>query len=221
MINEDDKIAVGVSGGKDSITLALALSSLKRFYPKPFEVVPIALDVGFEGMDFAPLFELFSENGMNLHVVKTNIYQIVFELRKEKNPCSLCAKLRRGALHNSAKELGCGKVALGHNRDDVIETLMMSLFFEGRMACFSPVTYLDRKDIFLIRPLVYMTERDVKAFIKRKNISPIKSPCPEDGHTKRQYIKELLTDLEHENHGLKERIFMAIKSSFDDWKCDI
>ncbi len=221
MINEGDRIAVGVSGGKDSVTLALALNALSRFYPKKFEVVPVMLDMGFSGMDFTPLKAFFAENGMELHIFDTNIYQIVFEIRKETNPCSLCSKLRRGALHNNALALGCNKVALGHHHDDVVETFFLSLFYEGRINCFSPLTYLDRKNIFLIRPLIYMKEKDIKNFVANKNIVTVKSTCPSDGNTKRQYIKELLSSLEMENHGLREQIFTAVKGSLDDWKLEM
>ena len=154
MIEEGDRIAVGVSGGKDSITLALGLCALKRFYPKKFEVVLILLDMGYDDADFSELQNFFGEKGETLNVVKTDIKKIVFDIRQETNPCSLCAKLRRGALHNAALDFECNKVALGHHTDDAIETFMMSLFFEGRVNCFSPVTYLDRTDLYSIRPLI-------------------------------------------------------------------
>lgn len=220
MIEDGDKIAVGVSGGKDSVTLALALNALKRFYPKKFEVVPITLSMGFKDMDFSPLSEYFKKEGMDLVVEETNIAEIVFDIRQEKNPCSLCAKMRRGALHDAAKKHGCNKVALGHHNDDVIETFFLSLFYEGRIGCFSPMTYLDRKDIHLIRPLVYMTESQVVSFAKRYGCLTLKNPCPADGVTKRQYMKETIAKLNRENHGLPERVFTAIKSSLDDWKTE-
>lgn len=218
MINDGDRIAVGVSGGKDSIALALGLNALKRFYPKKFEVIPITLSMGFKNMDFTPLADFFAKEGMTLHVVETNIAEIVFDVRQEKNPCSLCAKMRRGALHDAAKAQGCNKVALGHHNDDVVETFFLSLFYEGRIACFSPVTYLDRKDIHVIRPLIYMTESQVVSFIKRCGCPTVKSTCPADGSTKRQYMKDTITRLNRENHGLPERVFTAIKSTLDDWK---
>ena len=217
MINEGDKIAVGVSGGKDSVTLALGLHALSRFYPKKFEVVPITLDMGYDETDFSPLVSCFEKAGMNLITEKTNIKTILFDIRKEKNPCSLCAKLRRGALHNTAKKYGCNKVALGHHFDDVIETFFLCLFYEGRLGCFSPVTYLDRQDIHVIRPLIYMTENDIKSFIRRSGSPVIHNPCPADGFTKRQYIKELLASLAKENPGIPERIFHAVLS-LPDWK---
>lgn len=218
MISDGDRIAVGVSGGKDSTALALALSALKRFYPQKFDVVPITMDMGFEGMDFSPLADYMKESGLNLNIVKTDIAEIVFDIRKEKNPCSLCAKLRRGALHDAAKDLGCNKVALGHHFDDVIETFFLSLFYEGRIGCFSPVTYLDRKDIHVIRPLIYMTESQVLGFMNKYAVPVIKSTCPADGNTKREDMKEIIKKLNKENHGLSERVFTAIKQALPDWQ---
>ena len=218
MINEGDRIAVGISGGKDSSTLALGLNALKRFYPQRFEIVPISLDMGFNGMDYSPLTECFKNAGMDLIIQKTNIAEIVFDIRQEKSPCSLCAKLRRGALHDAAKEHGCNKVALGHHFDDVIETFFLSLFYEGRIGCFSPVTYLDRKDIHVIRPLIYMTEHQVIGFMNRNSVPTVKSSCPADGNTKREEMKNLLKRLNSENHGLSERVFTAIKDTLPDWK---
>lgn len=218
MIEDGDRIAVGVSGGKDSVTLALALHALKRFYPKQFEIVPITLSMGFENMDFTPLVSYFEGEGLPLYVQETNIAEILFDIRKEKNPCSLCAKLRRGALHDAALAHGCNKVALGHHNDDVLETFILSLFYEGRLHCFSPVTYLDRKKIHLIRPMIYMTEQDVLGFIHRHGAPIVKNPCPADGFTKRQYAKDLLSDLCRENRGLKERMFTALSTSLENWR---
>jgi len=220
MIEKGDRIAVGVSGGKDSTALALGLNALKRFYPKKFEVVPITLDMGFEGMDFSSLQKYLKCEGLDLHIEKTNISEIVFDIRNEKNPCSLCAKLRRGALHDAAKAQGCNKVALGHHFDDVIETFFLSLFYEGRIGCFSPVTYLDRKDIHVIRPLIYMTESQVIGFMNRYDIPTVKSTCPADGATKREDMKTLVRKLNSENHGLSERVFNAIKGALPDWKTE-
>ncbi len=218
MIKTGDRIAVGVSGGKDSVTLALALNNLKIFYPEKFEIVPIMLDMGFENGDFSELSSFFEKNGMNLQIIKTNIAEILFDIRKESNPCSLCSKLRRGALNDAAKDAGCNKVALGHNNDDAVETYMLCLFYEGRAHSFSPVTYLDRKDITVIRPLVYMPEKDIRSFVKKNNIPIVKNPCPADGYTKRQEIKDLLISLSKENHGLRERIFTAMINSLEPWK---
>lgn len=220
MIEDGDRIAVGVSGGKDSSALALGLNALKRFYPQKFEIIPITLDMGFKGMDFSPLSSYFEKEGMKLFIQKTNIAEIVFDIRQEKSPCSLCAKLRRGALHDAAKEHGCNKVALGHHFDDVIETFFLSLFYEGRIGCFSPVTYLDRKDIHVIRPLIYMTEHQVMGFMSRNSVPTIKSLCPADGNTKREDMKNFIRKLNSENHGLSERVFTAIKGALPDWKTD-
>ncbi|MBQ7032354.1 MAG: tRNA 2-thiocytidine(32) synthetase TtcA [Clostridia bacterium] len=220
MIEEGDKIAVGVSGGKDSVTLALALHALSRFYPKKFEVVPITLSLGFDTMDFAPLAAYFEAQGLPLIIKETNIAEILFDIRREPNPCSLCAKLRRGALHDAAIEAGCRKVALGHHNDDALETFILCLFYEGRLHSFSPVTYLDRKDIHLIRPMLYMQEADVVGFIKRSGAPVVHNPCPANGYTKRQYAKELLAELSRENRGLKERIFTAMTNGLENYRKD-
>ncbi len=218
MIQEGDRICVGVSGGKDSITLALALHALSRFYPQKFEVVPITLHLGFPEMEYTPLVNYFRENGMELLVKETNIREILFDIRKEENPCSLCAKLRRGALHDAALEHGCRKVALGHHNDDALETFILCLFYEGRLHSFSPVTYLDRKNIHVIRPLLYMKEADVTGFMNRCRAPIIKNACPADGYTKRQYAKELLADLTRENRGLKEKIFTAMQNGLANYR---
>ena len=211
MIEEGDKIAVGVSAGKDSLTLLCAMAYLRRFYPKKFELIAITIDMGFEGgMDFTPIKELCEKLDVPYHIVPTEISKIIFDVRKESNPCSLCAKMRRGALHNAAKELGCTSVALGHHFDDVVETFMLNLFFEGRLGCFSPVTYLSRVGIKLIRPMIYMPEKDVKEFTNKNELPVISSPCPADKTTERESMKQLLHNLERENKGLRYRIFGAI-----------
>jgi len=218
MIEEGDRITIGVSGGKDSLTLLCALKELQRFYPKKFELEAITLDMGFKDADFSKVQKMCEKIGVNYTVKPTNIAEIVFDIRKEKNPCSLCAKLRRGALHNAALELGCRKVALAHHFDDVLETFFLSLFFEGRINCFSPVTYLDKKDIYLIRPMIYTPEKDIKGLVKRMNFPVVFNPCPANGHTKRQYMKDLIRQLNKENKGLKKRIFGAIQQSeIDGW----
>ena len=177
MIEEGDKIAVGVSAGKDSLTLLCAMANLRRFYPKKFELIAITVDMGFEGgMDFEPIKKLCEELDVPYHIVPTEIYKIIFEVRQEKNPCSLCAKMRRGALNTAAKELGCTAVALGHHFDDVVETFMLNLFFEGRLGCFAPVTYLSRVDLHVIRPLIYMPEKDVAEFSKKNSLPILSSP---------------------------------------------
>ncbi|MBQ3053608.1 MAG: tRNA 2-thiocytidine(32) synthetase TtcA [Clostridia bacterium] len=218
MIQEGDRIAVGVSGGKDSIVLMLALNELKRFYPKKFTLKAICLDLGFKA-DYQPLVDLCRDKNIELHMVKTQIGEIVFDVRKETNPCSLCAKMRRGALHEKAKELGCNKVALGHHYDDVLETFFLCLFNEARISCFSPVTYLDRTQLYLIRPLIYTEEREIKRFVSDNNLPVIFNPCPADGKTNRQDMKNYIVSLNRERHGIKEKIFHAIANSqIDGWR---
>ena len=211
MIEAGDKIAVGVSAGKDSLTLLCAMAQLRRFYPIPFELCAITIDMGFEGTDFEPIRQLCKELDVPYHVIPTEISHIIFDVRKEKNPCSLCAKMRRGALHNAAKELGCNTVALGHHFDDAVETFMLNLFFEGRIGCFSPVTYLSRVGLKMIRPMLYMPEKDVRYFASKVNLPVIKSPCPADGNTQREEIKRLLADLDRKHDGLRYRIFGAMQ----------
>ena len=211
MIHEGDKIAVGVSAGKDSLTLLCARAELRRFYPKRFELCAITVDMGFEGADFSPIRRLCESLDVPYHVIPTQISTIIFDVRKEKNPCSLCAKMRRGALYRGAKELGCTTVALGHHFDDVVETFMLNLFYEGRIGCFQPVTYLSNTDIHMIRPMIYMPEKDVRYFASRAELPVMKSPCPADGNTEREEMKQLLHSLERQNKGLRYRIFGAIQ----------
>lgn len=211
MIEAGDKIAVGVSAGKDSLTLLCAMAQLRRFYPIPFELIAITVDMGFEGADFSGIRAFCEELGVPYHVVPTEISHIIFDVRKEKNPCSLCAKMRRGALHNAAKELGCTSVALGHHFDDAVETFMLNLFFEGRLGCFSPVTYLSRVGIKLIRPMLYMPEKDIRYFASKVELPVVKSPCPADGNTQREEMKQLLRELDRKHDGLRYRIFGAMQ----------
>lgn len=221
MIEEGDRIAVGISGGKDSTALLCTLVNLRMFYPKKFDIEAVTIDMGFEGMDFSELSEFCSKCGVKLTVIKTQISDIIFNLRKESNPCSLCARMRRGALHDAANALNCNKLALGHHFDDAIETFMMNLFNEGRIGTFSPVTYLSRKDITMIRPFIYAHEKDIRYFVSKNDIPVVKSTCPEDGHTDREKFKELLKTLELENKGLKHRIFGAIqRSGIDGYALD-
>ncbi|MDP4093272.1 MAG: tRNA 2-thiocytidine biosynthesis TtcA family protein [Bacillota bacterium] len=218
MIREGDRIAVGVSGGKDSLTLLIALSSLQEFYPVKFELEAVTLTMGIGEFDLAPVKKLCSELGVNYTIEETLIGKIVFEERQEENPCSLCANLRRGALHNTAKKLNCNKIALAHHRDDVIETLLLSLFYEGRIHTFSPVTYLDRKELYMIRPLIYTEEKEIKSFIKSSGIVPVPSPCTVNGKTKRQYIKDLIWSMSKDTKDIKSNIFGAVKrSKIDQW----
>ena len=219
MIEEGDRIAVGISGGKDSLTLLEVLAQMRRFYPKKYEVVAITIDMGFEESDFSTVAEFCRRLKVEYRVVKTEIAKIIFDVRKEKSPCSLCAKMRRGSLHAAAQEAHCNKVALGHHYDDAIETFMMNLFFEGRLGCFSPVTYLSNRKIKLIRPLIYAQEKDVQYFARRRSLPVIVSPCPEAHATERENMKNLLARLEKDNKGLKHRIFTAMcRGEIDGFK---
>ena len=211
MIQEGDRIAVGISGGKDSLTLLYALHGLQRFYPQHFELHAVTVDLGFQNLDLSRIESICrDELQIPYIIVKTDIADVIFEQRKEANPCSLCAKMRKGALNDAIKKEGCNKVAYAHHKDDVVETMLMSLIFEGRFHTFSPVTYLDRTGITVIRPLLYMNEADVIGFVNKNQVPVVKSPCPADGHTKREYVKQLLRQLNLENPGVKERMFTAI-----------
>lgn len=218
MIEDGDNIAVGISGGKDSLTLLYALHGLQRFYPKNFTLHAITVDLGFDNLNLDEITKLCAGMEVPYHIVKTDIGKIIFDDRKETNPCSLCAKMRKGALNTAIKELGCNKVAYAHHKDDVVETMMLSLIYEGRFHTFSPVTYLDRMDLTVIRPLIYMREADVIGFIHKYDVPVVKSPCPADGNTKREYAKTLLQDINRETPGVKERMFTAIQSSIDKWR---
>ena len=210
MIEEGDRIAVGISGGKDSLTLLYALHGLQRFYPNHFELEAITVDLGHPNFNLEPIQALCKEMNIPYTIVKTEIAKIIFEERKESNPCSLCAKMRKGALNDAIKERGCNKVAYAHHKDDVVETMLLSLIYEGRFHCFSPRTYLDRMDLTVIRPLMFVDEADVIGFKNKYNLPVAKSPCPADGYTKREYAKNLLRQLNLENPGVKERMFSAI-----------
>jgi len=212
MIQEGDKIAIGISGGKDSLTLLYAMHGLKRFYPQKFEIHAVTVDLGFKNLDLDKIKEICKELDVPYTIVKTEIADIIFNERKESNPCSLCAKMRKGALNEAMKAAGCNKIAYGHHMDDMIETYLMSLIYEGRIHTFSPITYLDRMDVTVIRPLMYMKEVDVIGFVNKNNIPVVKSPCPADGNTKREYIKQLLAKINQENPGVKDRMFTAIQN---------
>ena len=220
LIRDGDRIMVGVSGGKDSLVLLYGLTLLRRFIGIEYEVVGVTLDMGFTGekMDFSPVERFCAEHDIEYHIIKTQIAEIVFDVRKETNPCSLCAHMRRGALHNEAVRLGCNKIALGHNYDDAVETFIMNLFSEGRIGCFSPVTKLTRKNLIMIRPLILAPEKDIKRGVRRSNIQIVKSACPADGHTNRQRTKEFLAEMERNDHGFKDRIFGAMRrANIDGW----
>ncbi|MBR7151763.1 MAG: tRNA 2-thiocytidine(32) synthetase TtcA [Clostridia bacterium] len=211
MIRPGDRIAVGVSAGKDSLTLLCAMAELRRFYPIPFELMAVTIDMKAGESDFSAIRALCERLDVPYHVIPTEISHIIFDIRKEKNPCSLCAKMRRGALHNAAKDLGCNVVALGHHFDDAVETFMLNLFFEGRIGCFSPVSYLSRTDLRLIRPMIYMPEKDVRYFAKKAELPILPSTCPADGNTQREEMKKLLAELDRKHDGLRYRIFGAMQ----------
>ncbi len=217
MIQEGDRIAVGLSGGKDSLVLLTALAKLKTFLPQKFELVAVTLTMGFDKVDTGGLQEVCRTNGIPFVEKETYIGNIVFDIRNEKNPCSLCANLRRGALNNAAVEHGCSKVALGHHQDDVIETFFLSLFYEGRINTFSPVTYLDRRKLHVIRPMIYVKEADIKGLVKDLQLPVIHNPCPADCHTNREYIKELLKNLSTQDPLIKRRVFGAIQRAMTGW----
>lgn len=213
MINPGDSIAVGVSGGKDSVALLYGLARLREFMDIPFTVTAISLDPCFNNTptDFTPVTELCHKLKVP-HIVKpTRLYQVIFEERQEKNPCSLCARMRRGILHNAAKEADCNKIALGHHLDDAVETFFLNLLYGGRIACFSPVTYLSRKDLYLIRPLIYLQERRIIPIVRSLNLPVVKSTCPKDKNSSRQEVKELLSALERNYKGLSPKVFAAMQ----------
>lgn len=223
MISAGDKIAVGLSGGKDSVTLLTVFAALKRFYPKDFELIAIRIDMGLEcdNAQVEKMEKYCKELGVEYVVEKTDIGEILFDVRKEKNPCSLCSKLRRGALNTLALKHGCNKLALGHHADDLVETFFLSLIYEGRLSTFEPVTYLSRSQMTVIRPMIYIEEKDVAAY--SKNLPVIKNYCPYDKHTKRQYVKELIASIKADVPFAKDRMLSAIyhperNHLFDDVK---
>lgn len=211
MIGPNDRIAVGVSGGKDSLLTLVALAQLRRFYPIPFSLEAITLEMGMPGMDFSPVAALCEKLEVPYQRIQVPVYQIVFEERREKNPCSLCAKLRRGSLHTALTERGIHKIALGHHYDDAIETLLMNLLFEGRIGCFQPVTYLNRTDVTQIRPLLYCHEDEIRRTVKRLQLPVVHNPCPADGSSRRQEVKELIGQLEKTYPDLKQKLFGSIQ----------
>lgn len=219
MIRPGDKIAVGVSGGKDSLALLRLLAELRQFYPVPFELHAITLHMGYQEMDFTGVTNLCRELQIPYTLRQTDIKHIIFDIRKEANPCALCAKMRRGALNDEARKLGCNKVALGHHFDDAIETFFLSLVYEGRISCFLPVTYLDRMDLTMIRPMLYIHEKTVQNFVRRQNLPVVHNPCPADKNTKREDIKKLLYELEGRYPKLKQHIFGGLqRSPLPGWK---
>ena len=211
MIKAGDRIAVGVSGGKDSLTLLTVLAALRAYYPKPFELEALSIDMGLGGMDFAPVEALCRKLDVPFTLRHTEIGKIIFDYRKEKNPCSMCAKMRRGALNDLISEHGFNKVALGHHFDDAVETMLMSLLYEGRIGCFEPVTYLSRTGVTQIRPMLYVGEQAIEHFAARMQLPVVHNTCPADKHTKRQEVKELIVTLQAQYPDLKTKIFGAMQ----------
>ena len=218
MIQEGDKIAVGISGGKDSLTLLYALFNLQKFYPKHFDFLAVTVDLGYKGFDLSGIRKLCEELHIEYHIVSTKISEMISDGKSEGSACSLCARLRKGALNDAAKELGCNKVAYGHHMDDVIETMMLSLIYEGRFCSFWPVTFLNKTELTVIRPMIYVPEADVTGFQNKMNLPISKNPCPIDGSTKREYVKALIRQLNAENPGVKKRLFHAITNgNLEGW----
>ena len=211
MIEEGDKIAVGVSGGKDSLLLLVALHHLQSYYPKHFDLEAITIELGFEGMDFTPVAELCRELDIPYTCLKTDIKEVVFDVRKEDNPCSLCAKMRRGALNDAIRQRGINKLALGHHFDDAVETFMLSLLFEGRLSCFRPVTYLDRSGVTQIRPMIYAGELKISNVAEYLQLPIVENPCPQDKGSKRYEIKQLLKIMSAQYPDMKSKIFGAMQ----------
>lgn len=220
-IEEGDRIAVGISGGKDSLVMLMALRHLQTFYPKRFELTALTIEIGFPDMVFSPVAALCREIGVPYHSIKTDIREIVFDIRHEDNPCSLCSKMRRGALNTAMKELGCNKLALGHHFDDAVETFMMSLLFEGRLNCFKPVTYMSRADVTQIRPMLYAGELRIANLAAQLSLPVIRNTCPEDTGSNRAEIKALLKSLSQTYPDLKSKVFGAMQRlPLDGWAPD-
>lgn len=208
MIQDNDKIAVGVSGGKDSLVLLTLLKAYQRFSEHPFELMGVTIDMGFTKDAYQPIQEYCDKLQIDYRIVKTDIAEIIFDIRKEKNPCSLCAKMRRGALNNEITSQGFHKLALGHHQNDVVETFLLSLFYEGRLNTFQPKSYMSRSDVTLIRPMIYIDERDIMGFAK--DLPVVHNPCPANKHTEREYMKDLLKTLSKDRPGITEKFANAI-----------
>lgn len=218
MIEDGDKIAIGLSGGKDSLTLLYALAGLRKFYPKEFELVAISVDLGIAPVDMCAIEQLCTELDVPLTLIPTQIGPIIFNERKESSPCSLCAKMRKGALNDAAIKLGCNKVAYAHHMDDIIETMFLSMIYEGKFYTFPPVTHLDKSNLNVIRPLMYVIEADVIGFKNKYQLPVVKNPCPADGYTRREYVKQLIRQINRENPGVKKRFFHAIETgNIEGW----
>ena len=220
MIAHGDCIGVGLSGGKDSLTLLAGLAALRRYYPHPFSLCALTVDLGFDKeTDFSALAAFCGALDVPFFLRRTEIADIVFKTRKEKTPCSLCAKMRRGALGELAAQAGCNKLALGHHLDDAVETLFLNLFYEGRLGCFSPVTWLSRAQLTVIRPLIYVEERHIGLLAQKEGYPVYHNPCCANGNTKRQEVKELLAGLEKQNPGLRMRTMGAMqRAGLDGWR---
>lgn len=219
MIQEGDHIAIGISGGKDSLSLLLILHRLQQFYPKQFTLSAITVDLGYDQtFDLSGVTELCHNLKIPYYIEKTHIASIIFDERKEKNPCSLCGKMRKGALNQVAQKINCNKIAYAHHKNDMIETMLLSMLFEGNFYSFPPVTHLDRSNLTIIRPLMYVDEADIIGFMNKHELSATKSLCPIDGHTKREYAKNLVKQLNQEHPGAKDRMFHSIlNGNFPDW----
>jgi len=211
MILDGETIAVGISGGKDSLALLCALANLRNYYPKKYSLHAITMAMGFDDMDYSPVKELCEKLDVPYTIKNTNVQDVIFSQRQEKNPCALCAKMRRGVIHDTMTELGIKKIALGHHYDDAVETFVMSLFYEGRINCFQPVTYMSRTDITQIRPMLYVGEHTIKNIAKRYELPVVKNSCPLDGRSKREDVKALIAQLEKQYPDLKQKIFGAMQ----------
>jgi tRNA(Ile)-lysidine synthase TilS/MesJ len=218
MIEEGDKIAVCLSGGKDSITLLHGLKALQRFYPKSFELLAISIDPGFDFFDTSLLKQICDDVNVPLLVEKSNAKEIVFDIRQEKNPCSLCANLRRGVINSLAIREGCNKIALGHNQDDVLETFLLNLFYTGNISTFAPVSYMDRSQITLIRPLIYTPEKEARRFVRKNNLTVMPKVCPMDGVSKREEMKQFIFDWTKKIPMIRANLFGAIVRNIEGWE---
>lgn len=221
MIADGDRVAVGISGGKDSLMLLCALNALRRYYPRRFELEAITIELGFEGMDFTPVARLCEEMQVPYTRIKTDIKEIVFDVRREDNPCSLCAKMRRGALNDALRERGCNRLALGHHFDDAVETFMLSLLFEGRISCFKPVTWMSCAGVWQIRPMIYAGEKRIASLAQKLNLPIVENPCPEDKTSKRHEVKQMLAAMSQDYPDLRSKIFGAMQRlPLDGWAPD-
>lgn len=218
MIEEGDKIAACLSGGKDSITMLQAFKNLQRFYPKHFDLIAVSVNPGFDFFDIDLLQNTCNSLNIPLFIENSNAKEIVFDIRKEKNPCSLCANLRRGVINSIANRENCNKIALGHNQDDVLETFLLNLFYTGNIGTFAPKSYMDRSKITLIRPLIYTPEKEIKRFVKKNNITVMKKVCPMDGTSKREFMKDLIYSLSKNIPMIRANLFGAIQRHIEDWK---